>query len=105
MKQAKILATFASLERRLEIIQLVSNLSILSTAIFVIFNEHQQRNTEIYQVWQVITAAYDQPGSGRRSQALEFLNSTPRRIPWFWLEWEQQSLAGLASQKACLVNI
>lgn len=118
VKQAKFLATFNSFEKRLEvildwlknlafieIIQLIGNLSILSAAIFVIFNERQQRNTEIYQAWQVITAAYDQPGSGGRIEALEFLNSTPRRIPWFWLQWEQQSLAGLASQKAYLVNI
>jgi len=117
-RQTKFLAAFYLFEKRLEtildwlknlafieIIQLIGNLSILSAVIFVVFNERQQRNTEIYQAWQVITAAYDQSGSGGRIEALEFLNSTPRRIPWFWLEWEQQSLAGLAAQKAYLVNI
>ncbi|MDJ0687816.1 MAG: hypothetical protein QNJ41_04840 [Xenococcaceae cyanobacterium MO_188.B32] len=33
-------------------------------------------------------------------EALEFLNSTPRRNPWFWRKWEQQSLAGLAAPNA-----
>jgi uncharacterized protein YjbI with pentapeptide repeats len=118
VKQTKFLAAFYLVEKRLEttldwlknlafieIIQLVGNLSILSAVIFVVFNERQQRNTEIYQAWQVVTAAYEQPGSGGRIEALEFLNSKPRRIPWFWLQWEQQSLAGLAAQKAYLVDV
>lgn len=117
-KHTKLVESFYSLEKHLEslldwlknlafleIIQLFGNLSILSAAIFVIFNERQQRNTEIYQAWQVITAAYNQSGSGGRIEALEFLNSKPRRNPWFWLHWEQQSLAGLAAQKAYLVDI
>jgi uncharacterized protein YjbI with pentapeptide repeats len=89
----------------LEILQLVGNLSILFTAVVFVAYERQQRNAEVYQAWQVITAAYDQPGSGGRIEALEFLNSEPRRNPWFWSKWERQNLTGLAAPKAYLINI
>ena len=46
-----------------------------------------------------------QSGSGGRKEALKFLNSEPRRFPWFWLKWKKQSLAGLAAQKAYLHGI
>ncbi len=68
-------------------------------------SEEQRRNTEIYQAWQVITAAYEQPGSGGRKEALEFLNSEPRRFPFFWLKWRRQSLVGLAVPKVYLNQV
>jgi uncharacterized protein YjbI with pentapeptide repeats len=89
----------------LEILQLMGNLSIPFAAVIFVAYERQQRNAEVYQAWQVITAAYDQPGSGGRIEALEFLNSEPRRNPWFLLKWEKQSLAGLAAPKAYLAKI
>ncbi|NEO94054.1 MAG: pentapeptide repeat-containing protein, partial [Moorea sp. SIO3G5] len=89
----------------IEILGLVGNLSILLGLIIFIAGEKDRRNSEIYQAWQVITAAYDQQGSGGRKEALEFLNSKPRRNPWFWLTWEEQSLSGLEAPKAYLRGI
>ena len=79
------------------------NASVLIGAITFIAGEQQRRDLQVYQAWQVITAAHGQPGSGGRIQALEFLNSTPRRIPWLWLHWERESLVGLEAPKAYLV--
>ena len=89
----------------LEILGIISNITILIALISFIGTERQRRNAEVYQAWQVITAAYDQPGSGGRIEALEFLNSEPRRFPWFWLRWERQSLQGLAAPEAYLTEI
>lgn len=89
----------------LEILQLVGNLSIAIAMIVFIATEQQRRNTEVYQAWQVVTAAYSQPGSGGRKEALEFLNYEPIRNPWFWLRWPKQSLAGLAAPNAYLYKI
>jgi len=88
---------------RLRIIGLIMNPFLLIGAITFIATEQQRRDAQVYQAWQVIIAAHDQPGSGGRIQALEFLNSTPRRIPWFWLRWERESLSGLEAPKAYLV--
>ncbi len=79
------------------------NASVLIGAITFIAGEQGRRDAQVYQAWQVITAAHDQPGSGGRIQALEFLNSEPRRIPWFWLHWERESLEGLEAPKAYLI--
>ncbi|NEO41558.1 MAG: pentapeptide repeat-containing protein [Moorea sp. SIOASIH] len=89
----------------IEILGLVGNLSILLGLIIFIAGEKDRRNSEIYQAWQVITAAHGQKGSGGRKEALEFLNSKPRRNPWFWLTWEEQSLSGLEAPKAYLNEI
>ena len=89
----------------LEIINLVANVTIIISLGTWLATEKQRRDAEVYQAWQVITAAYDQSGSGGRKEALEFLNSEPRRFPWFWLKWEKQSLAGLAVPKAFLPKI
>ncbi|AOX00494.1 hypothetical protein BJP34_14445 [Moorena producens PAL-8-15-08-1] len=89
----------------IEILGLVGNLSILLGLIIFIAGEKDRRNSEIYQAWQVITAAHGQKGSGGRKEALEFLNSKPRRTPWFWLTWEEQSLSGLEAPKAYLIGI
>ena len=89
----------------LEIINLVAGITIIISLITWLTTEKQRRNAEIYQAWQVITAAYDQSGSGGRKEALEFLNSEPRRFPWFWIKWKKQSLAGLAAPKAFLLEI
>ena len=86
----------------LEIVNLVAGITIIISLITWLATEKQRRNGEVYQAWQVVTAAYNQPGSGGRKEALEFLNSEPRRFPWFWLKWEKQSLAGLAAPKAYL---
>ncbi|MDF5726603.1 MAG: pentapeptide repeat-containing protein, partial [Rhizonema sp. PD38] len=79
------------------------NASVLIGAITFIAGEQQRRDLQVYQAWQVITAAHGQGGSGGRIQALEFLNSEPRRIPWFWLHWERESLSGLEAPKAYLL--
>ncbi|MBR8840471.1 MAG: pentapeptide repeat-containing protein [Stigonema ocellatum SAG 48.90 = DSM 106950] len=79
------------------------NASVLIGAITFIAGEQQRRNAQVYQAWQVITAAHAQPGSGGRIQALEFLNSEPRRIPWFWLHYPRESLSGLEAPKAYLI--
>jgi len=79
------------------------NASVLIGAITFIAGEQGRRDAQVYQAWQVINSAHNQPGSGGRIQALEFLNSTPRRIPWFWLRWERESLSGLEAPKAYLV--
>lgn len=93
----------------LEILQLTGNLvgslSVLMAVIIFIATEQQRRNTEVYQAWQVVNGAYNQSGSGGRREALEFLNSEPRRNPWFWLRWERESLASLAAPKAFLYKI
>ncbi len=84
---------------------LFSFLSIILGVGVFIASEDRQRNAEVYQAWQVITAAHGQTGSGGRKEALEFLNSKPMRNPWFWLTWSRQSLAGLAAPKAYLPMI
>ncbi|NEO31018.1 MAG: pentapeptide repeat-containing protein [Symploca sp. SIO3C6] len=89
----------------LEILGLMGNVSLIIGVIVFVSGEKQRRNAEIYQAWQVITAAYNQSGSGGRKEALEFLNSEPRRIPWFWMRWERQSLRGLEAPKAYLKEI
>ncbi|NEO89028.1 MAG: pentapeptide repeat-containing protein [Moorea sp. SIO3G5] len=89
----------------LEILGLVGNLSLLVGVIVFLAGEQDRRNAEVYQAWQVVTAAYDQAGSGGRKEALEFLNSEPRRIPWFWLTWRRQSLEGLEAPKAYLRGV
>ncbi|NEO42913.1 MAG: pentapeptide repeat-containing protein [Moorea sp. SIO4A3] len=89
----------------LEILGLVGNLSLLVGVIVFIGGEQDRRNAEVYQAWQVVTAAYDQAGSGGRKEALEFLNSRPRRIPWFWLTWRRQNLDSLQAPKAYLKGV
>ena len=84
----------------IKILARIEHITIVIVLISFILTEKQRRNAEIYQAWQVITAAYKQPGSGGRKEALEFLNSEPRRFPWIWLTWERQNLAGLAAPKA-----
>ena len=84
----------------LEILGILGNITIVIAVISFIATEKQRRNTEVYQAWQVITAAYDQSGSGGRKEALEFLNSQPRKFPFIWQKWEKQSLAGLDASKA-----
>jgi len=78
------------------------NASVLIGAITFIAGE-QRRDLQVYQAWQVISAANGQAGSGGRVQALEFLSSEPRRIPWFWLRWQRESLSGLEVPTAYLV--
>jgi len=79
------------------------NASVLIGAITFIAGEQGRRDAQVYQAWQVINSATNHHGSGGRIQALEFLNSTPRRIPWFWLHWERESLVGLEAPNAYLV--
>ena len=79
------------------------NASVLIGAVTFIAGEQQRRDIQVYQAWQVITTAHDQPGSGGRVQALEFLNSEPRRNPWFWLHWQRESLEKLEARKAYLI--
>ena len=113
----------------LEIINLVANVTIIISLGTWLLTEKQRRNAEIYQAWQVITAAHNQSGSGGRIEALEFLNSRPLRLPWigwtvkkgwYWdegykrcerkrlagLRWERQLLLGLsAPNNAYLIDI
>ncbi|WP_293074063.1 pentapeptide repeat-containing protein [Moorena sp. SIO4A5] len=89
----------------IEILALTGNLTILIAVTVFIASEKDRRDSEIYQAWQVITAAYGQRGSGGRIQALEFLNSEPRRNPWFWLTWDRESLRGLEAPNAYLRGI
>ena len=100
----KLLAFLKSLAV-LEILEKLGYITIVFAVISFIATEKQRRNAEVYQAWQVITAAYDQPGSGGRKEALEFLNSQPRKIPFIWQKWEKQSLAGLDASKAYFHNI
>ncbi len=99
-----ILAFFKTLAI-LKILGILGNITIFIALITLLATEQQRRDAEIYQAWQVITAAHDQSGSGGRKEALEFLNSSPRRFPLFWLKWTPQSLAGLAAPKAHLVQV
>ena len=91
----------------LKILARIEHITIVIVLISFILTEQQRRNTEIYQAWQVIAAANNQPGSGGRKEALEFLNSEPIRFPkirstfpWISFNWERQSLAGLAAPRA-----
>jgi hypothetical protein len=79
------------------------NASVLISAITFIAGEQQRRDAQVYQAWQVINSAANHRGSGGRIQALEFLNSEPRRIPWFWLHWQRESLSGLEVPNAYLI--
>ncbi|MBN4001216.1 pentapeptide repeat-containing protein [Nostoc sp. LPT] len=86
----------------------VVNTLLFSAIIFTFYSsftagEQQLRNQQIYQAWQVINTAHGQPGNGGRIQALEFLNSEPTRIPWFWVHWERENLSGLEAPNAYLV--
>lgn len=88
-----------------EFFHLLASLCVLVSAFTYVCSEQQRRNTEVYQAWQVVTAAYNQPGSGGRKEALEFLNDEPMRVPLIWGKWERQSLARLAAPKAFLYKI
>ncbi|MDB9397237.1 pentapeptide repeat-containing protein [Microcystis aeruginosa] len=89
----------------------ISNLAVLIAAItYLTYGEQKQRNSDVTQAWTVITAAYEQKGSGGRIQALELLNASPgipgrHRFPWFWLTWNPESLQGLEAPNAFLQNI
>ncbi len=83
----------------------IQNLAVIVAAITFIFSEGARRDADVYQAWKVITSAYAQPGNGGRKEAIEFLYSSPRRNPWFWLRWKKQNLAGLAVPKAYLTGI
>jgi hypothetical protein len=89
----------------LEILQLLGNASILIAAISYIAEEPERRESDVRQAWQVINATSGKPGNGGRREALEFLNSTPRRIPWFWLTWNREALIGLEAPRAYLPEI
>ncbi len=104
-KQLEKFLAFLKTLAILEILGIVGNISIVIALITFIVTEKQRRNEEIYQAWQVITAAYEQPGSGGRKEALEFLNSEPRRFPLFWLRWNRQNLAGLVAPRAYISEI
>ena len=97
--------TLKTIKEFLEFLGTIGNISIIIGVITFIATEKQRRDAEVYQAWQVITAAYEQTGSGGRIKALEFLNSEPRRSPWFWWKWERESLSGLAAPQADLDDI
>ncbi len=99
-----ILAFFKTLAI-LKILGILGNITIFIALITFLATEQQRRDAQIYQAWQVITTASEQTGSGGRKQALEFLNSSPRRFPLFWLKWTPQSLASLAAPRAHLVQV
>lgn len=89
----------------LEILDLLSKIGVLIVVFTYIGTEKQRRDTEIYNSWQTITSAYDQPGNGGRIRALEFLNASPeahwrRKFPWFCTPhpictWPKESLEGI----------
>jgi Pentapeptide repeats (8 copies) len=88
----------------LKILSQAVNVSVLIAALTFIAGEQQRRDLQVYQAWQVINSAANNPGSDGRVRALEFLNSEPTRIPWFWLHWEKESLVKLEAPKAYLFN-
>ncbi|AFZ01703.1 pentapeptide repeat-containing protein [Calothrix sp. PCC 6303] len=102
---------YQKISNLLEQLEPISNLAVLIAAItYLTYGEQKQRNTEVTQAWTVITAAYEQRGSGGRIQALELLNASPsisgrRRFPWFWLTWNPESLQGLEAPNAFLQDI
>ncbi len=89
----------------LSIINLIAGITIIISLITWLATEKQRRDAEVYQAWQVITAAHNQSGSGGRIKALGLLNSQPKRFPQFWLKWDRESLSGLAAPKAYLSEI
>ena len=104
-KRLETLLTWMKTLAILEILGLMGNLTIFIGLLTYIAGEKQRRDAKVYQAWQIISIAYDQPGSGGRKEALEFLNSQPRRFPWFWLQWDRESLQGLVAPKALLYKI
>ena len=66
------------------ILERLGNLTLIVAVIAFIFGENVRRNNEVFSAWQTITSANGQTGSGGRIEALEFLNSRPRRFPWIW---------------------
>ena len=101
---------------------IAAQLAILVAIIAFIGSENTRRNNEVFTAWQTITSAHEQPGSGGRIQALEFLNSRPLRFPWigwtrdlfsdvkecrikfiFGRRWKRKTLAGLSNPNAYLV--
>lgn len=111
----------------LDIINLVAGITIIISLVTWLLTGKQRRDAEVYQAWQVITAAHGQSGSGGRRKALESLNSRPWRFPWigwtgegwFWDEddekckkkrllgfrWEREPLVGLSAPNAYLAGI
>ncbi len=89
----------------LGIVGLLQTITIVIGVITFIATEKQRRNAKIYQAWQVITTAHNQPGSGGRKEALEFLNSEPRRVPLLWRTWPKQSLVNLSAPNAYLYEV
>ena len=102
----------------------LGNLALVVAVVSFVFGENVRRNNEVFAAWTTITTAYEQPGSGGRVRALEFLNSRPLRFPWIWgtidffldgkeckrklvfgRRWKRESLTGLSTPKAYLVEI
>ena len=104
-KQLEKVLAFLKTLAILEILEILGRITIVVGVISFILTEKQRRDAEVYQAWQVITAAHNQPGSGGRIKALELLNSQPKRFPRFWLKWDRESLSGLAAPKAYLSQI
>jgi hypothetical protein len=94
----------------IEILGLLGNLTLLVGLSLYFVEMPERRNLDVYQAWKVVAGAYGQNGSGGRIEALEFLNSSPdapgrRKIPWFWLCWEPESLAKLEAPGAYLRKV
>lgn len=92
-----------------DLLQLLANVTIvISLASFLSGGEQQRHNTEVYEAWQVITSAHDQPGSGGRRRALEFLNATPGtpgRLRWYGAVWPRESLDGIDLSGTYLLGV
>ena len=99
-------------------------LAFIVAVVAFVFGEDIRRNNEVFAAWTAITTAHEQPGSGGRIRALEFLNSRPLRFPWIWVtidlfgdekeckrklvfgrRWKREPLAGLSTPKAYLAGI
>ena len=92
-----------------DLLSLLANVAIItSLGAFLTGGERQRHDEQVYAAWQVITAAYGQPGNGGRKRALEFLNSTPGspgRRRWFGKPWARESLQGVDVAKANLAEV
>lgn len=92
-----------------ELLALFANVAIVfSLGAFLLGGEQQRRNTEVFEAWQVITAAHGQTGSGGRIKALELLNSSPGvpgRRRWFGAVWSSEFLNGINLSRAYLTNV
>ncbi|MBE9069253.1 pentapeptide repeat-containing protein [Leptolyngbya cf. ectocarpi LEGE 11479] len=94
-----------SLKAVLKIGTYLTGLTIFVSLATYFFEADDRHQSQINEAWKTILASTGQSGDAGRRDAISFLTSSPRRLPFFWWRWEPQSLDGIQVPNAILVCI